>query len=242
MNFLQRILHLGQPEALSAVNQLEDPIRMTEQGLREMRKDLEKSLLGLSELKALAIRSREEVVACRAKAHGYEQKAVELLQAAHKGGLDAATADQLAGEALNLKEENLALAAAAQEKELKCERSVTELEQNLQTLRSTIGKWENELRVLKSRVSVSEATKTMDKQLDLIDSTGTVTLLERLKQNAPAEETSSETTSTTGAEGLGKGLEAAQETARQLAALKAKLGYLANPGSKNAADSNSTPA
>ena len=46
MNILQRLFKIGQSEAHSAVNQLEDPIKLTEQGLRDLRQDLDKALHG----------------------------------------------------------------------------------------------------------------------------------------------------------------------------------------------------
>jgi phage shock protein A len=60
MNILNRLFKIGQSEAHAAVNQLEDPIKMTEQGLRDLRQDLDKSLHGLAEVKAMVIRARNE--------------------------------------------------------------------------------------------------------------------------------------------------------------------------------------
>ena len=38
-----RILRLGKAEAHSAVDKFEDPIKMTEQGIRDLKKDFEES-------------------------------------------------------------------------------------------------------------------------------------------------------------------------------------------------------
>ena len=96
MNILQRLFKIGQSEAHAAVNQLEDPIKLTEQGLRDLRQDLDKALHGLAEVKAMAIRARNEAEGYRTKAADYESKAVLLLQRAHKGDLDLGEADRLA--------------------------------------------------------------------------------------------------------------------------------------------------
>ena len=80
MNLFNRIFKIGQAEAHSAVNQFEDPIKLTEQGLRDLREDLDKALHALAEVKALAIRARNDAEAERSRALDYENKAVLLLQ------------------------------------------------------------------------------------------------------------------------------------------------------------------
>ncbi|MFC6999025.1 PspA/IM30 family protein [Rufibacter roseus] len=237
MNILQRILKIGQAEAHAAVNQLEDPIKLTEQGIRDMREDLDKSLLALGEVKAMAIRARNEAEAHRRKARDYENKAVQLLQRAHQGDLNSAEADRLAGEALARKEECSQLSAASQNELTSFEKTVAQMEQNVQALKSTISKWENELRVLKSRVTVSNATKTMNKQLAQIDSSGTVALLERMKQKVAVEESLAESYGEMVQESRSLDQEidqaldvsAAQRSAQSVAALKAKLGLMPEP-------------
>ncbi|MCB2377261.1 PspA/IM30 family protein [Hymenobacter sp. BT635] len=188
MNIFSRLFKIGQSEAHSAVNQLEDPIKMTEQGLRDLRQDLDKSLHALAEVKAMVIRARNEGEAFRAKALDYENKAVLLLQRAHKGDLPAAEADRLASEALLKKAENETQAGRAAADQEKFAASATQLDQNVQQLKQTMSQWENELKTLKARVTVSTATKTINQQLAQIDSSGTVALLERMKEKVAAEE------------------------------------------------------
>ncbi|TGE06296.1 PspA/IM30 family protein [Hymenobacter fodinae] len=232
MNLFNRIFKIGQAEAHSAVNQLEDPIKMTEQGLRDLRQDLDKSLQGLAEVKAMAIRARNEAAAARAKALDYEGKAVLLLQRAHKGDLSATEADRLASEALIKKAENEAQATRATAEQEKFENSASQLEQNVQQLKSTISQWDNELKTLKARVTVSTATKTINQQLAKLDSSGTVALLERMKEKVAVEEALAESygqlanESKTIDQEIDKALgqSGASKATHDLQALKAKLG------------------
>ena len=233
MNILNRLFKIGQSEAHSAINQLEDPIKMTEQGLRDLRQDLDKSLHGLAEVKALAIRARNESEALRAKAADYENKAVLLLQRAHKGEMDAAEADRLAGEALLKKAENDAHAARAAADQEKFEQSAAQMDQSVATLKSTISQWDNELKTLKARVTVSTATITINKQLAQLDSSGTVALLERMKEKIAVQEALAESYGEIAQ--AGKSIDAeidkalgttgAGKASEDLKALKAKLGY-----------------
>jgi len=232
MNILQRLFKIGQSEAHAAVNQLENPINLTEQGLRDLRQDLDKALHGLAEVKAMAIRARNETEAHRAKAADYENKAVLLLQRAHKGDFDPAEADRLATEALLKKAENEAHATRSAQDQAKFEQSAAQIDQSVQTLKSTIGQWENELKTLKARVTVSTATVNINKQLAQLDSSGTVALLERMKEKVAVQEALAESygeivqesksiddeiNKAIGKAGVGKAGE-------ELAALKAKLG------------------
>lgn len=188
MNILSRLFKIGQSEAHAAVDQLENPINMTEQGLRDLRQDLDKSLQALAEVKAMAIRARNEGENFRSKALDYENKAVLLLQRAHKGDLDQAEADRLAGEALLKKGENEAHSTRAGQDQEQFEKSAAQLSENVQQLKQTISQWENELKTLKARQTVSTATKTINKQLAQLDSSGTVALLERMKDKVAKEE------------------------------------------------------
>ena len=106
MSLFKRLFTLGKAEANSVVDMLEDPIKMTEQGIREMKKDLENCLKALAEVKALEIRSRNEIITEKEKAVDYERKAMLLLQRAESGQIAADEADRLAGEALNKKAES----------------------------------------------------------------------------------------------------------------------------------------
>jgi phage shock protein A len=232
MNILQRLFKIGQSEAHAAVNQLEDPIKLTEQGLRDLRQDLDKALHGLAEVKAMAIRARNEAEGYRTKAADYESKAVLLLQRAHKGDLDLGEADRLATEALLKKAENEAHATRSAQDQAKFEQSAAQLDQSVQTLKTTIGQWENELKTLKARVTVSTATATINKQLAQLDSSGTVALLERMKEKVAAQEALGEAYGEIAQES--KSIDAeidkaigragAGKAGEDLAALKAKLG------------------
>ena len=52
----QRLFKTGEAEAHALVDKLEDPIKMSEQAIRDLKKDLTESLKSLAEVKALAIR------------------------------------------------------------------------------------------------------------------------------------------------------------------------------------------
>jgi phage shock protein A len=188
MSLFKRLFTLGKAEANSVVDLLEDPIKMTEQGIREMKKDLENCLKALAEIKALEIRSRNEMNTEKEKAVDYEKKAMLLLQRAESGQIAAEEADRLASEALNKKEECNTHVERASKEQVRLEESVSKLGVNVKTLRTKISSWENELKTLKARVKVASATKNINKQMAAIDSSDTISMLERMKEKVEQEE------------------------------------------------------
>jgi len=188
MNIFKRLLRIGQAEIHSAVDKMEDPIRMTEQGIREMREDLDSALQAFAQIRALAIRTKNDKTKKETEARDYSNKAVLLLTKAQKGELDMSQADKLAREALTLRE-NLLIEVNALEEQLAIhEKSADDIQKNVDILKFNITKWENELKTLKSRIKVSRATKEVNKQMAQIDSNSTISMLERMKEKVEEEE------------------------------------------------------
>jgi len=192
MGLFKRIFKIGEAEANSIVDKLEDPIKMTDQAIRDLKGNLGESIKALAEVKALAIRSKNEVNNHKSKAQSYESKAMQLLQKAEAGDLDMAEADKLATSALSKKDEHSRSLAVSLENQKKYDASVAKLERQINNLKKNISKWENEAKLLKARAKVSKATKSVNKQLAGVDSTSTVAMLERMKEKVDQEEAMSE--------------------------------------------------
>lgn len=233
MNVFKRLFRIGEAEAQSAVDKLEDPIKMTEQGIRDLKKDLDKSLQALAEVKAMAIRAKNEVETHKNKSKDYENKAMLLLKKGQSGDLDAAEADRLASEALVKKEEASGQMARSKEEHDRFDKNVSQLESNVKKIKSTISQYENELKTLKARVKVSSATKKLNKQMAQIDSSSTVSMLERMKDKVIEEEALAESYGDIANESrsvddeIDKALDGSSsevKAADDLAAMKAKLG------------------
>ncbi|MEO1050326.1 MAG: PspA/IM30 family protein [Bacteroidota bacterium] len=233
MNVFKRLFNIGKAEAHSAIDKLEDPIKMTEQGIRDLKKDLDNGLKALAEVKAMAIRSKNEIETHKNKAADYEQKAMLLLKRAQDGQMDASEADRLASEALVKKEEAAKQVARAQTEKEKFDQNVSQIDQNVKKLRSNISHYENELKTLKARAKVSETTQKLNKQMAQIDSGSTITMLERMKDKVSEQEALAESygeianESKSVDEEIDKALESGTAEAKasdDLAALKAKMG------------------
>jgi len=192
MGIFNRLFKMGQAETHSALDKLENPIKLTEQGIRDLKQDLNKSLQSLAEVKAMAIRARNDTANYKNQAQDYEGKAMKLLERAESGAMDANEADRLATEALTKKDEAVQQAARAEKEKAQFENSVAQLEANVKKLKQNISKWENELKTLKARAKVADATKNMNKQMAQIDSSSTVSMLERMKDKVTENEAMAE--------------------------------------------------
>ena len=188
MNFFKRLFKIGEAEANAALNNIEDPIKLTEQGIQDMKGDLNKNLEAVAQVKSLVIRAENEKEEYQAKAKDYEEKAMLILKKAYNGDITNEKADILAKEALTLKEDNLKLANTSQLDAEKFKKSANQLDHNIQNIKKNINKWENELKTLKARIKVTKATKNLNKQMAKIDESSTVAMLERMKDKVNQEE------------------------------------------------------
>jgi len=188
MGFFRRLFKIGQAEANAMADKLEDPVKMTEQGIRDMKGKLDESIKALAEVKALAIRAKNDANKYRNKMSEYQNKAIALIKRAEKGAIDPADADRLATSALNEKEQAGQNLQSSLKTQKTYDAQVAKLDHTIDRLRDNITKWENEAKTLKARAKVSQATKTVNKQLANIDSDGTVAMLERMKDKVEHDE------------------------------------------------------
>ena len=231
MGLFNRLFTLGKAETNSVIDKLEDPIKMTEQGIRDMKMDLEKSLKALAEVKALSIKARNEISEQADRAKDYEKKAMLLIQKAEAGEMDAADADRIAGESLSKQAECESHVNRSTGDQVQFEANVAKIEANVKIIRSKISSWENELKTLKARVKVASSTKNLNKQMAALDSSDTISMLERMKDKVEQEEALAEAYGSIANESrtlddeidkaIGRGTTA--KTSDSLAALKAKM-------------------
>jgi phage shock protein A len=192
MSIFQRLFSVGKSEVNAAIDKFEDPIRMTEQGIRDLKKDLNAAMMSLAEVKSLAIRLRKQVEDNKKASADYERKAMLLLQKSQNGGMDGAEADRLATESLSRKEEADNRVTQLGQSAVQQENMASQLQSQVEKLKSTVTTHENELITLRARARTAAATKKINKQLAKVDSSGTIAMLERMKERVEEDESLSE--------------------------------------------------
>ena len=188
MSIFQRLFKVTQSEAHAVIDKIEDPIKMTEQGIRDLKNDLQKAMTSLAEVKGLAIRTRRDAENKKKLAADYERKAMLLLQKMQAGELDPAEAERLATEALSQKETNAAEALRLAHEAERHEQMSSQLQASVNKIKSSITTYENDLITLRARAKTAAATKKINKQLSNIDSSGTIAMLEKMKNKVEEDE------------------------------------------------------
>jgi len=231
-SLFQRIFKLGQAQTHSIVDSLEDPIKMTEQGIRDLKQGLEKSISSLARVKAITIRLKKDVEDKKHLANDYERKAMLLLQKMQKKELDQDEAEQLATEALNKKDKVIQMAATLQGDYKKQQQMAEQLQTKVEQLKQTITRYEHELVALKARARTAASMRKINQQLAGVDSSSTIAMLEKMKDKVVEEESLAEAyadVSEVGADvdaAIEKALiaESPEKTSDSLADLKRKMG------------------
>jgi phage shock protein A len=188
MSILARLFKIGQAEANTVVDKLEDPIAMTEQGIRDLKKDLQAAIQSLGEIRALVISMERQKSEAETDAQSAEKKAMALLGAAEKGDIDKAQAEQLAMKMLDKKKTSEANATRLLADYANQKKMAEKLQSQVDGLQQQIRTFENELVTLKARSKTADSMKKINKQLAGVDSSGTLAMLERMKQRVNEDE------------------------------------------------------
>jgi phage shock protein A len=191
-SIFSRFFKIGQAKIHSTIDKMEDPITMSEQGIRDLKKDLQDAMRSLGSVKALAIKLDKDANNQKRLAEDYERKAMSLLQKSESGDLDPEEADRLARECLLKRDEVMkrateGAAQAAQQKQMS-----DKLQSSVRDMKSKVSAYENELITLKARAKTANATRKINQQLASLDSNSTVAMLERMKEKVSEQEALSE--------------------------------------------------
>ncbi|MFQ5560933.1 MAG: PspA/IM30 family protein [Nitrospinota bacterium] len=188
MSIFGRLFRVGKSQVHSVIDKFEDPIRMTEQGIRELKDNLKESIQGLAQVKGLAIRTRREADDAKKILSDYERKAMLLLTKGKNGEIEQGEADRLASEALVKKDEYSGKAASLEKNAADFEGKAAMLQGNIDKLRATLSKYQNELTTLRARAKTAACMKKINEQHAKIDASGTISMLEKMKEKVEEDE------------------------------------------------------
>ena len=153
-----------------------------------------------------------------------------LLQRGQKGEVDVAEVDRLAGEALSRKGEAEARADTLANDAQQQETTASHLQAQVEKLKSAISGYENDLVTLRARSRTAAATKKINRQLAKVDSSGTLSMLEKMKERVEEDESLAQAygdiakSATSVDDEIDSALKGAGAGSDKLAELKAKMG------------------
>ncbi len=237
MNLLTRIFKFMQSEAHSLVSKFEDPVKLIEQGIRDLKKDFDESMKSVAQIKAIAIGAKKELETKKQIAADYEQKAMLLLQKAKNGELEEAEADRLAAEALKKRQEALKEVEKLTNDVKNYDASLEQMSKKILELKNKIKDSENEYNSLKARATVARTTKKVNQQLSSVGSDSTMSMIEDMKTKINAEENLAQAygevagVETSIDDEINKAIGTDIDIQKSLTEMKQKL--IANPNSQN---------
>ncbi len=180
-SIFQRIFKVAQSEAHATMDKFEDPIKLSEQGVRDLKKSLQASMVSLAQVKSLAISLQKQADDQKKMAGDYERKAMLILQRLQGGEMEQAEAERLATAALSKKEEALQRAATLSGDQQAQQQMADQLQTKVEELKRQIGKFENEVITLRARARTASSMRKINQQLAGADASGTVAMLEKMK-------------------------------------------------------------
>ena len=188
MGIFQRLFRWGKSEVNDTLDSLEDPVKMTAEGIRELEKKLDDSIKALAQVKASCVTAKNELDRAKQESVDYENKAMMFLKAVELGKMEQAEADKLATQCLEKKSQKVQQLPVLEANYKKYQGAVDKLEDSVKVLKTNIDKWKSESQMLKARAKVAEATANVNKQLAGIDSSDTIAMLEKMKEKVDQQE------------------------------------------------------
>lgn len=188
MSLFKRISTVFSSQAHSAVDKLEDPVKMTEQGIRDLKKDLRTAMEALAETKALAVKLKKDRDAAQNRAEKFASDARRLLQQGQSGKLEEGKADELARKALAEKRKAEQRAQELEPSYQNQSKQVEQLQDRVGKLKRNIEQYESELVTLRARSKAATASRKINQQLAKTGEDDTISMLERMKENVEREE------------------------------------------------------
>lgn len=229
MGIFKRIGDVFRSNVNSAIDDIEDAVKMTAQGIRDLNEQLGEARKAMAAAKANSIRAQREYEAAMLRPQEYENKAMALLKRVQSGALSAEDGDRLAGEALAKKEGFEKEVEHRKKIYLSMKGNADKFESEVNKLRKEIETWENKAKTLKSRKELADARVAYREKVSAVDSSSTVNMLKRMEENvdkaealAEAEDQLSLAETSTDDE-INAALEAPEKSSDALEALKKKM-------------------
>ena len=188
MGLFERIFRISKSEANAVVDKLEDPIKMADQVLRELKENYQQAIAGEADVKAAALQHRAEETKARTKAEEWEKKANDLLDMVEAGKLDAAKGNTLAETAAESAQQATKQADEFAGMANKEDQALAVMETAIQQLKDRISESENRINLLKSRAKTADVSEKINKTLSNVDTDGLMSTLDRMDAKVTAQE------------------------------------------------------
>jgi phage shock protein A len=188
MSIFDRLFRIGKAEANAAVDKLEDPAKMADQILRELRENYQQAIQGEAEIKALALQHRASELQYRNSSDDWEKKTNDLLDRVETKQLDEAKGNELAAKAADEHQKAATEADQFAKMAEKEESAVAVMDLKIKQIKDQITDTENRAKLIQSRAKTAEVSEKINKTLSNVDTDGLMATLNRMDEKASAQE------------------------------------------------------
>lgn len=188
MSIFDRLFRIGKAEANAAIDKLEDPSKIADQILRELRENYQQAIQGEAEIKAQALQHRASELQSRNKADEWEKKTNELLDRIDAKQLEEAKGNELAAKAAQAHADALKEAEQYRLMAEKEESAVNVMDLKIKQIKDQIAETENRAKMIQSRAKTAEVSEKINKTLSNVDTDGLMQTLNRMDERASAQE------------------------------------------------------
>jgi phage shock protein A len=182
MSIFDRLFRIGKAEANAAVDKLEDPSKMADQILRELRQNYQQAIQGEAE------QHRASELQARNKADEWEKKTNDLLDRVDAKQLDEAQGNDLATKAAQAHADAAKDADQYKAMAEKEESAVSVMDLKIKQIKDQIAETENRAKMIQSRAKTAEVSEKINKTLSDVDTDGLMQTLNRMDERASAQE------------------------------------------------------
>lgn len=188
MGLLDRLFRVGKSEANAVVDKMEDPTKMTDQIIRELRENYQQAIEGEAEIKAIALGHRSEEAKAKIKAAEWEKKANDLLDLVESGKIEAEKGNGLATTAAEQSAEAAKQASEFGAMATKEESALAVMDSKIKKIKDQIAETENKAEILKARAKTADVSEKINKTLSSVDTDGLMATLDRMDKKVSAQE------------------------------------------------------
>jgi phage shock protein A len=180
MKLIKRFFKWFKSEGHSVIDKIEDPIKITEQAIRELKENYETALQSMAEVQANQIRAQRDKESITQSLKEWTSKYKQLVEVKAKPELITSAANRLKKLQNNFKiaQKNCAIQ----------EKNVAAIGKTTNGLWDKINDHQNELQTLKTRHVTAQATLKIHKQLSGINPDGALSVLEDMRLKVDKEE------------------------------------------------------
>jgi len=182
MGILKRMFRISKASVNSVLYKLEDSIALTEQGINDLKGDLNELLKAHSEVKAISLRNKRDIASNQESSDSYSEKAETVIKHRKDNKLSEEETDELASAAINKSDDKLRAVKSLKSQQGGIDTQLKTLENNVDKLKSNINKWEDKLIGLRAKYKTAKVTLRVNKNLSGIGSDSTIDLLERMEE------------------------------------------------------------